>query len=163
MENKTSFMVDKDKLEVIIERVFDAPRELVWKTYTDPKLIPEWWGPRVFETTIEKMELKVGGEWRFVQKDPSGQTFAFYGVNKEIVPSEKLVSTFEFECTDGHVVLQTVTFEEVDGKTKVIAVAKYENIEDLEGMVSSGMEVGVVEGNDRLAELLQKMQDETTP
>ena len=74
---KTTFTVKKENLEVILEREFEAPRELIWKIITDPKMVPKWWGPAQFETIVDKMDFKVGGQWRYVHKGKDGQEFAF--------------------------------------------------------------------------------------
>jgi uncharacterized protein YndB with AHSA1/START domain len=152
---KPSFVVDKEKLQVVMSYVYDAPRELVWKTYNDPDMIPKFWGPRNLTTTVEKMDVKVGGEWRFVQTDEKGEKFVFYGKYLELTPPKKAVMTFEFEPWAGHVITETMTLEEMDSKTKMTTVSQFENIQDLEGMISSGMESGAVESVERMAELLQ--------
>jgi len=100
------------------------------------------------------MDLKPGGVWRFVQRDSSGEEYAFNGVYREIVSPERLVYTFEFEGMPGHVMLETVTFEEYDGKTKFTDKSVFRTVEDRDGMLESGMEEGATETMDRLAELL---------
>jgi uncharacterized protein YndB with AHSA1/START domain len=153
-QSKASFTVHEESLEVEMSRIFDAPRELVWKVLTDPSMVSKWWGPRIYTTTVDKMDVRVGGVWRFIQKDKDGNEFAFNGVYKEIVPNEKLVNTFEFEPMPGHILTETATLEDHDGKTLMKAVSHYANMEDLKGMVASGMEGGAVESWERLAELL---------
>jgi len=155
---ETSITAEPGKQVVIITRTFDAPRELVFKTSSDPKLIPEWWGPRRFTTTVDKMEVKPGGIWRFVQKDGEGNEFAFHGVYHDIKPPERVIQTFEFEGMRGHVVMETVSFKERDSKTKMIEKSVFETVEDRDGMLKSGMAEGANETTDRLAELLQKIQ-----
>jgi uncharacterized protein YndB with AHSA1/START domain len=100
------------------------------------------------------MEVKPGGLWRFIERDADGNEYAFNGEYKEIVPPERLVYTFEFEGLPGHVLLETVTFEEQDGKTKVKVLSLLDSVEDRDGMLQSGMEAGANESHDRLAELL---------
>ena len=141
-----------------MERVFEAPRELVFKTVSDPKLIPQWWGPAQFETKIDKMDFKVGGEWRFVQVGKDGQEFAFHGVYKEIIVNEKISDTFNFEpIGPGHELLETMVLQDLgNGQTKMTSTAKYNSLQDLEGMVNSGMESGATEGWERLAQLVEK-------
>ena len=95
--------------EIVLARVFDAPRELIFKVYTDPETIPSWWGPRVHTTTVDEMDVRVGGKWRYVSKDEQGNEYAFRGEYLEIDPPHRLVSTFEFEGMPGHVVLETLT------------------------------------------------------
>lgn len=154
----TTFLIRREELNVTIECIFDAPREIVWKAFTDPNSIPNWWGPRIVTTTVEKMDVRPGGVWRYVQRDPDGNEYAFNGVYKEIDPLKLLSYTFNFEGIPGdHELLETLKFEEIEGgKTKVRSTAVFANIEDLEGMVNSGMEAGARESWDRLAELLEK-------
>jgi uncharacterized protein YndB with AHSA1/START domain len=157
MMSKYNLVVNREELAFTMSRVFDAPRELVWKACTDPDLIPQWWGPRYLTTTVDKMELKVGGEWRYIQKDAEGNEYAFNGVYKVIEPPERLAYTFEFEPMAGHISTDTITLEELpDGKTKITTRTTFDTIEDLEGMLQSGMEGGAVETWDRLEELLVK-------
>ena len=160
MENqaKGTININYENHEIVMTRVFDAPRELVYRAYTDPKLITQWWGLRHNTTTVHKLDLWKGGSWRFVETDPQGEINGFHGEFREIVPGEKLAYTFEYEGMPGHVVLDTITFEDADGKTLVTAKSIFENLEDLNGMVQSGMEEGGNESYDRLAELLQTLQ-----
>jgi uncharacterized protein YndB with AHSA1/START domain len=143
-----------------MERVFDAPRELVFKVYTDPDLVPRWWGLRNDNIIVEAMDVRPGGAWQYIDTDEQGSSIAFYGVYREVAPPERLVYTFQYEGADGHEVLETVTFEAQGNKTKVTAVDVFRSAEDLEGMVQSGMETGAVETFERLAELLQVIQQE---
>ena len=144
-------------LEIAMTRVFNAPRELVWKALTDPEAIPQWWGPRYLTTVVDKMDVRVGGAWRYVQHDPDGNEHAFNGVYKEIVPPERLVYTFEFEPMPGHIVVDHVTLDEVEGKTRVTVTSRFDSVEDRDGTLNSGMEGGATESWDRLAELLAEM------
>lgn len=157
-ENNSAVMAltEPSDREIVLTRVFDAPRRLVFKSYTDPNLIPQWWGPRGFTTKVDKMHVRPpGGVWRFVQRGPDGNKYAFNGVYRGIVPPDWLAYTFEFEGMPGHVLLETVTFEERDGKTKVTAAALFDAVKDRDAMLKSGMEQGAAESWDRLAELLQ--------
>lgn len=150
---KTDFVVDKEKLEVRIKRVFNATPERLWQAHTDQEQIPEWWA----DTKVDKFELKVGGAWRFVSDGQGGQENAFRGVFKELDKPRKIVRTFEYEPWAGHVMTESVTFEPLsDGQTKQITVSKYAKIDDLEGMVGSGMERGATAGLDRLAKLVEQ-------
>ena len=142
--------------EIVMERTFDAPRARVFDVYTDPKLIPLWWGPRRYTTTVDKMDVRPGGVWRYISRGADGTEFAFHGTYREIKRPERLVSTFEFEGMPGHVVVDTATFEERGGKTKVTVTSRFESVEDRDGMLKSGMEDGAAETWDRLAELLRK-------
>ena len=157
-ENRTEkkFTVDREAREITMERIFDAPRELVWNLYTNPKLIPQWWGPKTLKTTVDEMDVRPGGRWRFIQRDPNGMEYAFNGIYREIEPPKRVVYTFNFEpIGPGHELVEIVTFEEQGRKTKLTSKAVYNTIEDLEGMLKSGMEGGAIETMDRFEELLK--------
>jgi uncharacterized protein YndB with AHSA1/START domain len=145
-------------LELVITRVFDAPRELVFEAMTKPEHVRQWWGPRGFTLPVCEIDLRVGGAWRYVSRDPNGQEFAFSGVYKEIVPPERVVTTEGWEAMPGHEYVATMTLEEIDGKTKMTNRLRYQSVEDRDGHLQSGMEGGMRETLDRLAELLATMR-----
>ena len=155
-DSATTFTMPSER-EIMMTRVFDAPPALVFKALTDPELIPQWWGPAKYTTKVDKHELKPGGVWRYLQHDKEGNEFAFNGVFQEVVPPERIVSTFEYEGMPGHVVLDTVTFEAQDGKTRVTTRSVFQSQEDRDGMMAAGMEEGASESWDRLAALLSSM------
>jgi uncharacterized protein YndB with AHSA1/START domain len=155
VENKLIMSIDYDRLEIVFKREFDAPRELVWKTITDPALIPHWWGPARMTTIVDKMDVRPGGEWRFIQRAPDGTEFGFNGIYKEVVPPERLVQTLEFEPMAGHISVETATLSDLPGgRTLWVGVAKYATLEDLKGVAESGMETGATETYNRLDALL---------
>jgi len=152
--SKANFEVDKEKLEVRITKVFNAPPQRMWQAFTTPEEIAKWWD----KTTIDKHDFKVGGQWRFVSKDDEdpNKEHGFKGEFKEIDEPKKIVRTFEYEPWAGHIMLETVTFEAMpDNQTKMVTVSKYDNLDDLNGMVNSGMERGATAGLDRLAKLVE--------
>jgi uncharacterized protein YndB with AHSA1/START domain len=153
----TTFTQPSDR-EIVMARIFDAPRELVFAAYTDPQHIPHWWGPRNMTTIVDRMDVRPGGVWRYIHKGPDGAEFGFNGEYREIVPPERLVSTFEFEGMPGHIVVDTAVFEEQDGKTKVTVTSLFQSREDRDGMLESGMESGANESWDRLAELIETLK-----
>lgn len=102
------------------------------------------------------MDLRPGGAWRFLNRGPDGDQYAFSGVYREIVPAERLVYTFDFEAMPGYESVETVTFEDHDGGTKMTNRVLFQTTEDRDGMLSSGMEQGATETMDRLEELLAK-------
>ena len=155
--NKTQFSIPPGKQEIIMTRAFNAPRQRVFAAYTDPTLIPEWWGPRRYTTVVDRMEVKKGGVWRYVQRSPQGEEFAFNGVYHEITAPERLINTFEFEGLPGHVGLVITTFEEQDGKTTLVEKSVFPSIEDRDGAIASGMEGGAIETMDRFEEVLAKV------
>jgi uncharacterized protein YndB with AHSA1/START domain len=139
---------------VLLTRTFEAPRELVFKAYTDPQLIPKWWGPGRLSTTVAAMDVRPGGIWRFVQQDGQGGEYAFHGVYHEVVPPERLVATFEYEGAPGHIVLETTTFDVVAGRTRLTTRSVFRSVADRDQMVAAGMEQRAGESMERLAELL---------
>jgi uncharacterized protein YndB with AHSA1/START domain len=158
MSSKSTLTLPSDR-EILMSRVFDAPRELVYKAMTDPKMIPQWWGLRTSNTVIDKYDFRVGGEWRFVQREADGSEYAFRGEIREIKPLERVVQTFEWEGMPGHIIVDAMTLEDLgNGKTRVSTLSTFDSKEDRDGMMASGMESGANESWDQLAELLAKQQ-----
>jgi uncharacterized protein YndB with AHSA1/START domain len=150
--SESTFKVDKDKLEVTITRLFNATPERMWRAFSEPDELKQWWA----DTKIETHDFRVGGVWRFVSRGQDGSEHAFRGEFKEIDEPRKIVRTFEYEPRAGHVMTEAVTFEPQDGnKTLMTTVSTYTNLNDLEGMVGSGMEHGAKAGLDRLAGLVE--------
>src|ERR1700730_2475361 len=110
-KNPTKIIGEPGKQEIFIFREFDAPRELVFKAYTDPSLLLRWLGPRNMTMKIEKFDARSGGEWRYVHTDPDGNAYGFHGVFHEITAPERAIQTFEFELIKGHCSLDTARFE----------------------------------------------------
>jgi len=158
-KNKTTITVEPGKQELFITREFDAPRELVFKAHTDPKLYSQWLGPRGYEMILETFQPHSGGRYRYIHKDQNGTEYGFHGVFHEI-SEELMIQTFEFEGLPepGHVILDTMRLEELPGnRTKVTIQSIYQSVSDRDGMVQSGMEHGMNEGYERLDELLAIM------
>jgi uncharacterized protein YndB with AHSA1/START domain len=160
-QNKqTTITAEPGKQEILITREFDVPPELVFKAFTDPKLIPQWWGPRSLSTEVDKLDLRPGGQWRFINRDTQGNEYAFHGVYHEVLAPQRIIDTFEFEGLPetGHVTLETLKLEALPGeRTRLISQSVFQSVADRDGMLQSGMEAGVNETYDRLAELLKKM------
>jgi len=156
-EIKTTISMPSDT-ELMIDSVFDAPRDLVWRAHTDPKLIPEWWGRLPgYTTTVEELELRDGGKWRFVGKGPDGE-WAFHGAFKEIKEPKEMTWTFSWEGNEAEPSVETLHFDEMDGKTRLWSVSKFATKEDRDAMTEADMESGVRAGYKHLAELLEKMK-----
>ncbi len=153
---KTIFTVEPGKQEIIVTRLLNAPRERIFKAMTDPLLIPKWWGPRKYETVVDKMEVRPGGLWRFINRDGSGKDHAFHGVYHSIEAPERIVDTFEYEGEPGHVLLEFHTLEARGAQTLLTTHVIYESVADRDGMVAAGMEYGQNEGLERLEELAGK-------
>lgn len=157
----TKVFAEPGTQEMLITREFDAPRELVFKAIMDPALIPQWWGPRYLSTKVDMMDVRPGGQWRFIQRDAQGNEYAFHGVYHEVLAPERIIDTFEFEGLPetGHVALETIKLEELPGgRTRLTAQSAFQSVADRDGALQSGMEEGVNDTYNRLAELLQKLK-----
>lgn len=153
--SKTQFIAEPGKQEIVMMRTFAAPRAKVFSAYVDPQAIPKWWGPRFLTTVVDKLEPRHGGLWRYIQRDASGNEYAFRGVFHESRAPERLVRTFEFEMMPEHVLLETVDFEEAGSTTKVTARSVFQTLAARDGMLQTGAESGAAETWDRLEELLK--------
>lgn len=142
--------------QVLTERAFDAPRELVYRAFSEPDLLVQWLGPHGYTMTIDRFELRDGGSWRYLHTDPDGNAYAFHGVFHGEPSVEGIVQTFEFEGAPGHVSLDTVVFEDQGGGTIVRTNTVFQSVEARDGMVESGMTEGMTQGYERLDDLLAK-------
>jgi uncharacterized protein YndB with AHSA1/START domain len=143
--------------EIHSERVFEAPRDRVFAAFTDPQLIPEWWGPRDSTTVVEQMDVRPGGSWRIVIRHADGRETAFRGTYREVTRPERVVQTFEWEGMPGHVSVETATLEDLGERTRVIATSLFHTTEERDGMLASGMEGGMNETYARLDEVLARL------
>ena len=162
-ENSTAVaLTTPSDLEVVATREFNAPRELVFRAYTDPNLVPRWWSPPRHTTVVEKMDVRVGGGWRYVIKDGASgvEMMAFSGEYREIVPPERVVRTENFEPVGpGHECLDTVIFEEIEGgRTRMTETMVFKAKEDRDMMLQSGMESGFNESLALLDQLLAEVE-----
>ena len=153
-KNKVTVTAEPGKQDLFITREFDAPRELVFKAHSDPKLYVQWLGPHGYEMILETFEPVSGGKYRYVHKDPQGNEYGFHGTF-HAMSLESMVQTFEFEGYPGHVSLDSMTLEELSGnRTKATIHSVFQSVTDRDGMIQNGMEKGVTEGYDKLDELL---------
>jgi uncharacterized protein YndB with AHSA1/START domain len=143
--------------QIEIVREFDAPRDLLFRAHSDPDLLVQWLGPRALTMTIDHLDARHGGTWRYTHRDADGNEFGFHGVFHGTPSVDGIVQTFEFEGAPGHVSLETLTFEEHDGRTRLRAVSVFQSVEDRDAMIESGMESGLNEGYDRLDELVARL------
>lgn len=141
--------------EIRVERIFNAPRERVWQAITNPQLVAQWWG-RGNKLVVERMEVERGGHWRFVEHSAEG-SHGFEGRYREVTPPERVVQTFEWDGMPGHVVVETVTLEDLgDGRTKLVNVSLFHTTQERDGMLGSGMEEGMGQSYAALDRLLAK-------
>jgi uncharacterized protein YndB with AHSA1/START domain len=156
-ELKTATVTTPTDRTIRIEREFDAPRDVVFATFTDPDLIPEWWGPRGTTTIVDVMDVRAGGSWRFVGRESDGTEHAFRGTYREVTPPARIVQTFEWEGMPGHVSVETAVFEDLGDRTKVTTTSIFHTPEERDGMLGSGMEGGMNDTYQRLDELLARL------
>lgn len=157
--HRTTITAEPGKQEIVITREFDAPRELVFKVVTDPELLPQWWGPRYLSTIVDKMDVRPGGQWRFLNRDAQGNEYAFHGVYHEVLAPERIIDTFEFEGLPemGHVTLETLRLVELPGgRTRLITQSVFQSAIDRDAALQSGMESGINDSYDRLSDILAK-------
>jgi uncharacterized protein YndB with AHSA1/START domain len=145
--------------EILLTRVFAAPRRLIFEAISHPEHIVRWWGPHGSTLTVVVMDMRPGGSWRFVLKGPDGQEHPFKGVYREIVPPERVVQTFiyDVEGIRDHEALETLTLTEHEGKTTLTVNVLHKTKEARDGHLQSGMEAGAGQTYDRLEELLGTM------
>jgi len=140
--------------QIVITREFDAPRDLLFRAHTDPELLARWLGPRRLSMIIDHFDARAGGTWRYIHRDTDGNEYGFHGVFHGTPSPDGIVQTFEFEGMPGHVSLQTIAFEEHDGKTLLRQNVVFQSVADRDGMLESGMAEGVNDSMERLDELI---------
>ena len=143
--------------EVVITRMFDAPRDLVFEAHTSCEHLTKWWGPRKYEVADCEVDFRPGGKWQMVHRAP-GEEHTFRGEYRDIVRPERITWTFEWMGLPGHISEDTVRFEEQDGKTMVTTTSRFDSVEDRDGMLQSGMESGLAESWERLDEHLEELK-----
>jgi uncharacterized protein YndB with AHSA1/START domain len=148
--------VYSDGTELVFERTFDAPREVVWKAFMDPDRISRWWGPHGTTAKVVEMDVRVGGKWRYISSAPDREDVAFHGEYLEVDPPKSFTWTFLFdvEGLGEQGGPETFTFEEVGGKTKITSSSRFGSTEELEGALTGGMISGAVDTWDRFAAML---------
>ncbi|MBS3914167.1 MAG: SRPBCC family protein [Bacteroidetes bacterium] len=158
MTNKTSIKAEPGKQDLFIEREFDAPRELVFRAFTEKDLIVQFLGPKNMKMEIEHYDMRSGGSYRYIHMDEHGNQFAFHGSVHEVSSPLRMIQTFEFEGLPerGHVSMDTSIFEELPGnRTKLTIQSVFRSVSDRDGMIMSGMERGINEGFERLDQMLK--------
>jgi uncharacterized protein YndB with AHSA1/START domain len=147
-------------LEIVITCVINAPRDLVFDAFLDPILIPLWWGQDHMSTTVDVLESWPGGMWRYVQTDKKGNEYAFNGFFHAIFSPERIVQTFEYEGSPGHVLLETITFEDLKGKTRLTDQSVFQSVADRDAMLAADMETGSTTSIEALSRLLARQDAE---
>ena len=129
--------------QILIRREFDAPKDLVYEAWTTPELVKRWWHANRGQVTVAEIDLRVGGRWRFVAVADNGMEVAFHGEYREIVPNERIVSTEVYEGAPDAEALDTVTFDEADGRTMLTILVEHATRAARDGHLASGMEEGL--------------------
>ncbi len=166
MTSKPSEALTTTGQEIVIERIFDAPREAVWKAWTEPERVMRWWGPNGYSSPVAKIDLRIGGKYLYCMRTPEGQDTWSGGTYREIVPMERIVASDHFADEQGNVVaaatyglegdwpdelLVTVTFEDLGGKTKLTLRHAGMPVGEMPGMATEGWNQSL----DKLAESLR--------
>ena len=158
--HETQIVSDPDVPLVRIVREFDAPVEKVFRAHTDPDLVVQWLGPRNLTMTIDHFDCRTGGSYRYIHSrdgEDSREDFAFHGSFHEVRPNEVIVQTFTFEGFPDQVALERLVLEDLgDGRSRLTATSLVDSFADRDAFVASGMETGVVEGYERLDEVLSR-------
>jgi uncharacterized protein YndB with AHSA1/START domain len=152
-ENTTIYSEGGD---LVFERTFDAPLDKVWQAFTDPEIVPRWWGKHGTTTTVAEMDVRPGGTWRYINSAPDREDVVFFGEYLEVDPPHGYKWTFMFDV-DGQGPMggpESYAFEDLGGRTKVVSIGHMGSVEVLEGALSTGMVPGAIETWDRLAQWL---------
>ena len=159
-KHETEIAAAKEVPTITITREFDAPRELVFRAWTDPELIVQWLGPRASRMRITQWDCRTGGSWAYVDGREGDPDYAsFYGSFHEVREPSRLVQTFTWAGAPDGVSLETLTLEELpDGRTRSVSTSVVESFEIRDAILSSGMDVGVIQGFEKLDELLGAAQ-----
>lgn len=142
--------------DLFFERIFDAPRELVWQAFTEADRIPRWWGPKGTTTTVVEMDVRVGGAWRYISHAPDREDVAFFGEYLAIDPPKSFTWTFMFDIEGAGPMggPETHTFADLGGRTRVTATSNMGSSEAIDGALATGMVRGAIETWDRLDAML---------
>ena len=155
---ETMHLATPSEKEIVVTRVFNAPRQLVFDAFTKPELLKRWlFGPGDWTLEVCEVDLKVGGSYRYVWRGPRGKEMGMGGIHREVVPPERIVATqlFDQDWTNGEAIGTLVLLEQA-GKTTATQTVLYESQEARDGILKSGMETGVAASYDRLAQLLSR-------
>jgi uncharacterized protein YndB with AHSA1/START domain len=155
--HETQIVADPQVPLVRIIREFDAPPEKVFRAHTDPELLVQWLGPRSVTMTVDHFDCRTGGSWRYLHRE-GGEEYGFHGCFHEVRPSELIVQTFTFEGFPDGVALEKLVLEDLGGgRTRLTATSLVDSFEGRDAFLASGMETGVVEGYERLDEVLTRI------
>ena len=156
MTHPTTITAEPGLPFVDITREFDAPAEAVFRAHTDPELFARWMGPREIAIDIVEFDATPGGRWKYEFRGTGGEAYDFHGVFHTVEPNARIIQTFEFSGAPGAAGIGATTFEEVEGRTRLSVHEVYPSVESRDAAMASGMEDGIIEGYERLDELLAR-------
>ena len=160
-KNKTQIIAEPGRLEVLITREFDAPREIVFNTFIDPDLHVQWLGPRELKLILLEFDPKSGGKYRYINEDPEGNQYVFHGMYHEILPLKESLIHLNLKdfLNRATLALKPQHSKALTGdRTKMTTQAIFQSVADRDGIIQSGMERGVNDSHERLEELLNKLK-----
>lgn len=143
--------------QILITRDFDAPKALVYRAWTTPELVKRWYGGNHGEVTSAEVDLRVGGNWRYVTSGGEGPEVAFHGEYREIVPNERIVSTEVYEGAPDAESLNTLTLTERDGRTTMTVLVQHQSQANRDAVLQAGMESGMNAALDELEQVARSL------
>lgn len=155
---QTEITVPAGEPVIEVRRFLKAPPELVWRVCTESEYLRRWFGPRRLEVSECDVDLRVGGTWRIVHRAPDGMEFVFFGEFLELEPPHRRVGTFVWEGAPEHQAVETLVLEAVEGGTMMTTTARHDTLQARDMHVANGMEEGVIDSMDRMAELVASAQ-----
>lgn len=150
--------IPPDQPLILWRRFVKAPPELVWEVFTEARHLRNFWGPRALETVICDVDVRPGGAWRHVVRAPDGSEHGFHGEYVTVAPPRQLTQTFVYEGAPDHTAIDSITLEAVAGGTLIVGRSEHDSLAARDAHVAAGMEAGMRETYDRLAELLDALQ-----
>jgi len=154
----STFAAPADEPRIVLSRLLDAPRGVVFAAINQPEQVKRWWGPRRTTLIVCEMDVRVGGRYRLVQRDEDGSEYEFFGEYRELAPPDRCVFTETFAAFHDSPSVVTVTLTEESGKTRLTSSIVYPSLAVREIVLQTGMRAGAEESYDRLAELLDELK-----
>lgn len=157
---ETEITADPGVPQIVVRRDFDAPPELLLRAHVEPELLERWLGPRWLTTTVDHLDARHGGTWRYTQRDGRGDAHTFHGLYHGTPSPDGIVQTWEYEGQPGRVSLNTITFERLQSQTRLRQSTVFQSLEDRDGYLEAGAEAGVRESMERLDQMLAAISEE---
>ena len=157
MARKTDIVASSSEPSIVITRAFDAPRHLVFDAWTKPEHVKRWWGCEQNALVVCEIDLRVGGSFRYVMREPGGSEHGFHGVYREITRPERLVHTYVYEPFPDAEALVTMTLAEVGGRTTMVETTLHKTLAHRDGHLQSGMDAGADAALERLERVVASL------